>query len=107
MPPQSDRFTYESIDESKTQRQLKASNLTWLAGCGFILYTLSVTALMLLVNSVICVSLHTAFRNVAPELFTDHAQIATPASQMFFFLAPIVLLIIEWNWLDRFSRSRR
>ncbi len=95
----------ELTDDGRSHRQEPARTDSF-AGCVFILFTLTVTALMLLINSVFCLSLHTAFRAFAPELFSDNAQITTPLSQMFFFIAPIVLMILEWNWLDRMTRHK-
>ena len=59
---------------------------------------------MLILNSVLCLSAHSALTLFGPEWLTKNPVLQPRASQMFYFLAPVVLMVVEWNLLDRIQR---
>lgn len=64
-------------------------------GCGYLLFTLLLTCLLLFINSLIV--RHTFFAITAPwQVGTIHPRIG----QAIVFLAPLVLLLIEWWAFD-------
>lgn len=67
-------------------------------------YVVGVSAMMLIVNSIMCLSAHSALTLFGPEWLTKNPTIYPRASQMFYFLAPVVLMVLEWNLLDRIQR---
>lgn len=76
-------------------------------GCAFVFLTISVTAFMLVINAVLCLSIHSTIRTHAQTLFADNPNVANPISQLFFFIGPTLLTIIQWNLLDRIIRLFR
>ena len=67
-------------------------------------YVVIVSAMMLILNSIMCLSAHSALTLFGPEWLTKNPTIYPRASQMFYFLAPVVLMVLEWNLLDRIQR---
>lgn len=67
-------------------------------------YVVGVSALMLILNSVLCLSAHSALTLFGPEWLTNNPAVQPQASQMFYFLAPVLLMVVEWNLLDRIQR---
>ena len=80
------------------------SLLTSATGCLYLLAILAVTTGMLVVNAVVCLSVHSVFKNFGPSAIVDNPSIAPHVYQLFFFVVPVLLTIVEWNWLDRLSR---
>ncbi len=70
----------------------------------FATYVVIVSAMMLIVNALMCLSAHSALTLFGPEWLTKNPNIYPRASQMFYFLAPVVLMVLEWNLLDRIQR---
>ncbi len=70
----------------------------------YAIFVVAVSALMLVLNAVLCLSAHTAILLFGPESITQNPEIAPRASQMFYFIAPVVLMVLEWNLLDRLFR---
>ena len=70
----------------------------------YAIFVVGVSALMLVLNAVMCLSAHTAFTLFGPEFITKNPEIAPRASQMFYFIAPVVLMVLEWTLLDRLFR---
>ena len=71
------------------------------SGCLYASVVVAVSAGLLFLNALLCLSIYA----VLPKQ-GDQNMIAR-AGQMFFFVAPIVLLVIEWNLLDRIQRLFR
>lgn len=80
---------------------------TSLSGCAFLLLILVVTTGMLIVNAVVCLSVHSAFMMFGPSVIVDNASLAPYIGQLFYFLVPVLLTIIQWNLLDRLNRLFR
>lgn len=69
-----------------------------MSGCLYATFVIAVSGAMLLVNAMLCLSIYSAF----PK--SDDLQIAPRLGQLFFFVAPVLLMILEWNLLDRLQR---
>ena len=67
-------------------------------------FIVGVSAMMLILNAVLCLSAHSAFTLIAPDSITMNPEIAPRASQMFYFIAPVILMVLEWTLLDRLFR---
>jgi hypothetical protein len=83
------------------------SLMTALSGCAFLLYVLLITTGMLIINAVVCLSVHSAFMTFGPSSLVQNPGIAPYVGQLFYFLVPILLTIIQWNLLDRLNRLFR
>ena len=79
---------------------------TSLSGCLYLLVVLSITTGMLIVNAIVCLSIHSAFMNMGSQPLAD-STLAPHLGQLFFFLVPILLTVIQWNLLDRLDRLFR
>lgn len=75
-----------------------------LPSCMYATFVVGVSAMMLILNSVLCLSAHSALTLFGPEWLIKNPTIEPRASQMFYFLAPVVLMVLEWNLLDRIQR---
>lgn len=71
------------------------------SGCLYAAYVVALSAGMLFLNALLCLTIYAALPKPGDE------QIVSRIGQMFFFVAPIVLLIVEWNLLDRVGRLFR
>lgn len=80
---------------------------TSLSGCAFLLFVLLITTGMLIVNAVVCLSVHTAFMTFGPAAIVNNPSLAPYIGQLFYFLVPVLLTIIQWNLLDRLNRLFR
>jgi hypothetical protein len=90
--------TNSSLPQSQSMFSSTVSSLAYAT------YVVGVSALMLILNSVLCLSAHSALTLFGPEWLTKDPTVQPRASQMFYFLAPVVLMVIEWNLLDRIHR---
>ena len=71
------------------------------SGCLYATYVTSVSAGLLFLNAIFCLT-------VFASLPIDHEdEMVARVGQMFFFIVPIVLLIVEWNLFDRVRRLFR
>lgn len=71
------------------------------SGCLYAALVVALSAGMLFLNSIFCLSIYSAIP------FPKDEDFASRAGQMFFFTVPLVLLIIEWHVLDRLQRLFR
>ncbi len=69
-----------------------------LSGCLYAVFVIALSGGMLLVNAFLCLTIYAALPKVQSE------DIAARIGQMFFFIAPVVLMVVEWNLLDRVQR---
>lgn len=90
--------TPESLSHSQSLLVSAISNGAYAA------YVVGMSALMLILNSVLCLSAHSALTLFGPEWLTKNPSVQPRASQLFYFLAPVVLMVLEWNLLDRIQR---
>lgn len=96
--------TIEALESSGDEPN---SLRTSLSGCGYLLYVLLVTTGMLIINAIVCLSIYSAVMNFGPKYLRDDSGIAPHIGQLFFFIVPILLTIVQWNLLDRLSRIFR
>lgn len=72
-----------------------------LSGCLYVTFVVMASVGMLLVNALLCLTIFGAI----PK--PDNEQLVARVGQLFFFIAPVLLLIVEWNLLDRLQRLFR
>lgn len=80
--------------DSFSQRPLRNT----LLACLYIAYVVGVSAGLFFLNALLCLTIYAAVPKPAGE------QLASQLGQSFYFLAPILLLLVEWNLLDRLQR---
>ena len=84
----------ESPTDSFTERPLASS----MSGCLYALFVVVLSGALLLVNAILCIAVYSSMPKYQSE------NVAHRVGQLFYFIAPVVLLIIEWNLLDRIQR---
>lgn len=72
-----------------------------LSGCFYVAFVVSVSVGLVLVNALLCVTIYSAI----PKPNND--EMTARVGQLFFFIAPVLLLIVQWNLLDRLQRLFR
>lgn len=72
-----------------------------LSGCLYATFVIVLSGGMLFVNAFLCLTIYAALPRVQSE------DLAARIGQMFFFVAPVVLMVVEWNLLDRVQRLFR
>ena len=80
------------------------SLMTSATGCLYLLILLVVSTGMLVVNAIVCLSVHSVLKIFGPSAIVDNPSVAPHLFQLFFFVVPILLTFVEWNLLDRLSR---
>lgn len=80
--------------DSYTQRPL----LSTLSVCLYIAFVVSVSVGLLFVNALLCLTIYAAIPKPPSE------ALATQLGQLFYFVVPILLLLVQWNLLDRLQR---
>lgn len=83
--------------DSFTEQPLRSA----LSGCLYAAFVVSVSVGLLLVNALLCLTIYGA----VPKLGSD--EVTSRLGQLFFFVAPVLLLLVEWNLLDRLQRLFR
>lgn len=89
-----------SINDEKdfyTERPLASTA----SGCMYSFYVVALSAGLLFINALLCLTIYAAMPKHRDE------QIASRIGQMYFFVVPVILLIVEWNLLDRLQRLFR
>ena len=71
------------------------------SGCLYAIYVVSLSAAMLFVNALFCLTIYSA----VPK--PENEQFAPRVGQLFFFTVPLIMLIVEWHVLDRLQRLFR
>lgn len=69
-----------------------------LSGCMYAAFVISLSCVMLVVNAFLCIAIYAAL----PKY--ESVEISSRVGQLFFFIVPILLLVVEWNLLDRVQR---
>ncbi len=69
-----------------------------LSGCLYSAFVVSASGAMMLVNAFLCLTIYAALPKHSSQ------EVASRVGQLFFFIGPILLLIVEWNLLDRVQR---
>jgi hypothetical protein len=72
-----------------------------LSGCLYATFVIVLSGGMLFVNAFLCLTIYAALPRVQSE------DLAARIGQMFFFVAPVALMVVEWNLLDRVQRLFR
>lgn len=95
-----DEMTYQpeaSEADALTERPVASA----LSGCLYAVFVISMSGGMLLINAFLCLTIYAALPKVESE------EISSRIGQMFFFVAPVLLMVVEWNLLDRVQRLFR
>lgn len=71
------------------------------SGCLYAVYVVGLSASMLFVNALICLTVYSALPKPEDE------EVASRVGQLFFFTVPLIMLIVEWHLLDRLQRLFR
>ncbi len=71
------------------------------SGCLYASFVVVVSAGLLFVNALFCWTVYAVFPKPADE------NVAARIGQMFFFIVPVLMLVIEWHLLDRIQRLFR
>lgn len=87
--------------ESQPEFSAERSVANAFSGCLYAAFVVAASASMLLVNALLCLTIYAALPRYGNE------DVASRIGQMFFFIAPVFLLIVEWNLLDRLQRLFR
>ena len=69
-----------------------------LSGGLYVLFVICLSGGMMLINAFLCLTIYAAIPK--PE----NEELSARAGQMFFFVAPVLLMLLEWNLLDRVQR---
>lgn len=69
-----------------------------LSGCLYVAFVVIVSVGLLLINALLCLTIYGAIPKSGSE------ELSARMGQLFFFVAPVLLLIVEWNLLDRLHR---
>jgi len=80
--------------DSFAQRPVRSA----LSGCLYAAFVVIVSAGLLLVNALLCITI----QGVLPK--PSNEALAARLGQLFFFVVPVGLLIVQWNLLDRLQR---
>jgi uncharacterized membrane protein len=80
--------------DSFTERPMRSA----LSGCLYVAFVVSVSVSLLLVNALLCLTIYGGIPKSGNEALTSRL------GQLFFFVAPILLLLVQWNLLDRLQR---
>ena len=71
-----------------------------LSGCLYAAFVVAISVGLLFLNALLCLTVYASI----PK--PDSASMAR-VGQLFFFIAPALLLLVEWNLLDRLQRLFR
>ncbi len=69
-----------------------------LSGCMYAAFVISASVAMLLVNAFVCLTAYSALPEYAPP------EVTARVGQFFYFTAPVILMVVQWNLIDRVSR---
>ena len=97
----------EATDFSRTSGEEPSYWSTSLGGCGYVLGILTLTVVMLIVNAIVCLSVHSALISFGPSQIVQNPGLAPYLGQLFFFLMPVLLTVLQWNLLDRLNQIFR
>lgn len=80
---------------------------TSLGGCAYVLGILVFSVIMLIVNAIVCLSVYSALVSFGPPQVFNNPGISPYIGQLFFFVMPILLTLLQWNLLDRLNQLFR
>lgn len=69
-----------------------------MSSCLYVLFVISLSGGMMLMNAFLCLMIYSAL----PKF--ESQEISSRVGQMYFFIAPVLLMVVEWNLLDRVQR---
>ncbi len=73
-----------------------------LSGCFYVAFVVAVSIGLLLINALLCLTIYGAIPK--PD---NNEELVARVGQLFYFVAPVLLLIVQWNLLDRLQRLFR
>lgn len=89
------------VDNADTDAASERPVASAASGCLYATYVIAISASLLFLNAIFCLT-------VFASLPIDHDnEMNARIGQMFFFIVPILLLIVEWNLFDRVRRLFR
>lgn len=71
------------------------------SGCLYAFFVVGLSATLLFLNALACLAAYPYFPSVGDE------QIGAKLGQLFFFMVPLIMLIVEWHLIDRLQRMFR
>lgn len=71
------------------------------SGCLYAAYVVALSAGLLFINALVCLGIFSQLP------LPEDEQIASRVGQLMFFVIPLVMLLVEWNLLDRLQRLFR
>lgn len=69
-----------------------------LSGFFYATFVISISIAMLLVNALLCLTIYSAIPDYGP------GELSARVGQFFYFVAPVVLMVLEWHLIDRVRR---
>lgn len=83
-----------SETDSFTDRPIASA----LSGCMYAGFVIAASVAMLLINAFVCLTAYSALPEYAPP------EITSRIGQFFYFTAPVILMVVQWNLIDRVGR---
>ena len=71
------------------------------SGCLYALYVVGISGGLLFLNALFCLTIYPLLPKASSE------QVSSRVGQMFYFIVPVLLLVVEWNLYDRIQRLFR
>ena len=71
------------------------------SGCLYAGFVVAISAGLLFLNALLCLTVYAVLPKSGDE------NVIARAGQMFFFIVPVLLLVVEWHLLDRIQRLFR
>ena len=89
------------LERNELKAEAERSVAGALSGCMYATFIIVISGGMLLVNAFLCLTIYAALPKI------ESPEIAVRVEQMFYFVAPVLLMVVEWNLLDRVQRLFR
>lgn len=71
------------------------------SGCLYAAYVVAISGGLLFLNALFCLSVYPLLPKANSE------EVSSRIGQMFYFIVPVLLLVVEWNLYDRIQRLFR
>ncbi|MCA9127637.1 MAG: hypothetical protein KDB22_11150 [Planctomycetales bacterium] len=72
-----------------------------LSGCFYAAFVIALSVGMLLTNALLCLTIYSIMPEFGPP------ELNQRVGQFFYFLAPVLLMVLEWHLIDRVRRMLR
>ncbi|QDV21861.1 hypothetical protein [Aureliella helgolandensis] len=83
-----------ALGDSFTERPITSA----LSGCIYAAFVILVSSGMMLVNALFCLTIYSSLPSLGSPAISQRI------GQLFYFIMPVALMIIEWNSIDRLTR---